>query len=108
MDQQRDLTLLRVRGKLVGVRTTLINTVRGTVKSFGHRLPKGVAQSFVNRCSQELPEYLCEILRPLFELFAAATAQIAAYDKAFEQLAQQKYPKTTVLRTVPGVGPICS
>src|SRR4051794_22989978 len=35
--KQIDLTVVRLRAKLIEVRTTLINTVRGTVKSFGFR-----------------------------------------------------------------------
>jgi transposase len=108
LTQQRDLAVLRVRGKLVEVRTTLINTVRGTVKAFGDRLPKCTADSFANRCPESLPQSLREVLQPFFELIAATTAKIAAYDKAVEQLAQQKYPEAAVLRTIPGVGPICS
>jgi transposase len=43
---QAHLALLRSREMLVRSRTQLINHVRGTVKSFGHRLPKCSASSF--------------------------------------------------------------
>jgi transposase len=39
-DSQAHLALIRSREALVGVRTQLVNHVRGAVKSFGARLPK--------------------------------------------------------------------
>jgi transposase len=108
LTQQRDLALLRARGKLVEIRTTLINTVRSVVKGFGHRLPKCTSQNFSNRCPEYLPEQLREILQPFIELIAAVSAKIAGSDKAIEQLAEQRYSESAVLRSIPGVGPICS
>jgi hypothetical protein len=37
---RQDLVMLRARDALVAVRTELINTTRGLVKSMGTRLPK--------------------------------------------------------------------
>jgi transposase len=45
-DSQAHLALIRSRDVLVRSRTQLINHVRGTVKSFGSRLPKCSAESF--------------------------------------------------------------
>src|SRR5215813_7495885 len=43
---RQDLVLLRARDALVAVRTELINTTRGLVKSMGTRLPKCSSRSF--------------------------------------------------------------
>jgi transposase len=53
---QAHLALLRSRETLIGVRTQLINHVRGAVKSLGHRLPKCSAESFHNRAATQIPE----------------------------------------------------
>ena len=44
--QQAHMAIIRSREALVSCRTQLVNHVRGTVKSFGHRLPKCPARSF--------------------------------------------------------------
>jgi transposase len=108
LDAQADLTLLRARAKLVDVRTTLINTVRSTVKCLGHRLPTCVADSFHNRCKASIPTCVSDILMPLIQLIESVSKQISAYDKAVEDLARTKYPQTAILRSVHGVGPIAS
>jgi transposase len=43
---RQDLVLLRARDALVAVRTELVNTTRGLVKSMGQRLPKCSSRSF--------------------------------------------------------------
>ncbi len=108
LEAQADLTLIRARAKLVDVRTTLIDTVRSTVKCLGHRLPKCVADGFHNRCKAVIPTCVAEILRPLIELIERISKQISAYDKAVEDLARTKYPQTAILRSVHGVDPIAS
>ena len=45
-ESQAHLALVRSREALVGARTKLINHLRGSVKSFGARLPKCSAESF--------------------------------------------------------------
>ena len=47
-DSQAHLALIHSREALVRSRTQLINHLRGTVKSFGYRLPKCSATSFHN------------------------------------------------------------
>ena len=105
---QADLTVIRARAKLVEVRTTLINTVRSTVKEFGERLPRCIADSFHRRCLDAIPAHLRETLAPIFGLIEDITKQITVYDRSIEQLSKCKYPETDFLRTVPGVGPIAS
>ena len=48
-NSQAHMAIIRSRQALVGCRTQLVNHVRGTVKSFGARLPKCPAVSFHKR-----------------------------------------------------------
>jgi transposase len=106
--KQMDLTVIRVRARLVEVRTTLINSVRSTVKSFGDRLPRCVADSFATRVKEALPAELRDVLQPVLDLIHDMTVRIKAYDEMIEAIARQKYPEAGILRSVPGVGPIAS
>lgn len=106
--KQLDLTAIRLRARLVEVRTTLINSVRSTVKGFGARLPRCVADSFANCVKSAVPVELTDLLHPLIELIGDLTARIRAFDETIEQVAREKYPESAILRTVPGVGPIAS
>ena len=59
---QTHLALIHSRDALVRSRTQLINHVRGTVKSFGARLPKCFAESFHKKVADALPSELAEAL----------------------------------------------
>ena len=52
---RQDLVVLRARDALVSVRTQLINTTRGLVKSMGARLPKCSSPSFPKKVEEALP-----------------------------------------------------
>ena len=55
---QTHLALIHSRDALIRSRTQLINHVRGTVKSFGARLPKCSAESFHKRSPMRCPPNL--------------------------------------------------
>src|SRR5215204_4514628 len=57
---QAHLALIHSRDALIRSRTQLINHVRGTVKSFGARLPKCSAESFHRKAADALPSELVE------------------------------------------------
>lgn len=101
---QAHLALIRSRDALIRSRTQLVNHVRGTVKSFGERLPRCSAASFHRRVAGYLPEDLASALKPVLETIASLTARIRAYDRELEALAERLYPETRLLRQVPGVG----
>jgi transposase len=101
---QAHLALLHSRETLVRARTQLINHVRGTVKSFGHRLPKCSTQSFHKKVVDGIPEVLRAALEPILETIASLSARIRDYDRKLEALAQEHYPETNLLRQVQGVG----
>ena len=102
---RQDLVVLRARDALVSVRTQLINTTRGLVKSMGARLHKCSSQSFPKKVEEALPTELREALLPLVRLAEELSDRIQAYDKRIEQLGREKYEHTQLLRQVKGVGP---
>src|SRR5829696_6450490 len=84
---QAHLALLHSREVLVRSRTQLINHVRGTVKSFGHRLPKCSACSFHDKVADGIPELLREALEPILKTIASLSARIRDYERKLETLA---------------------
>lgn len=98
---RRDLEFLRARGKLVVVRTMLVNHVRGVVKSFGHRMPVCSSESLHKR---SLPPELQSQLETTMEMLKVTTASIKTYDAKIEELAKTKYLQAAVLMQIYGVG----
>ena len=103
---QKDLQVIRSREVLVEMRTKLVNHVRSTVKTHGHRLSGCSARAFHNRAHEELPPELQGVLEPILTTLGEITQRINAYDKHIVQLAAESYPEVEVLRQVTGVGPL--
>ena len=82
---QCDRAVLKARETLVETRTKLINSVRGTVKSFGGRLPASSSEAFVKKASPQLPDELRVALEPLLEVIQHVSAAILHYDKHIEK-----------------------
>jgi transposase len=102
---QAHLALIRSREEVVvRSRAQLINHVRETVKSFGARLPKCSTASFHNKVAAWMPEELRPALEPLLETIASLSIRVRHYDRELEELAQEHYPETKLLRQVQGVG----
>jgi transposase len=101
---QAHLALIRSREVVVRSRAQLINHVRGTLKSFGARLPKCSTASFHKKVAACIPEELRPALEPLLESIALLSTRIRHYDRELEELAQQHYPETKLLGEVQGVG----
>jgi transposase len=55
---------------------------------------------------EAIPEDLREALMPLLEMIESMTQQIRAYDRKIEELSEENYPETALMRAVTGVGPI--
>jgi transposase len=102
-----DLVVIRGRAVLVKTRTQLVNSVRGIVKSFGYRMRNCSTERF-GKLTTEVPEKLRERLAPLMEVLEEVQKQIEGYDQQVEKLAKEKYPETTVLQQIWGVGEITS
>lgn len=101
---QAHLALIRSREVLVRSRVQLINHLRGTVKSFGARLPKCSTASFHKKVAACVPEELRPALEPLLETLASLSTRIRHYDRELEALAQEHHPETELLGQGQGVG----
>ena len=109
---QQDLQALhRVRERLIGERTALINEVHGLMHEYGIVLPKGVAkfrQAVVEKLESDTDKLTTlsqEMFRKLLEEFTALEEQIAYYQEKLESLATT-HPECQRLMTIPGIGPI--
>jgi transposase len=103
-DSQAHMAIIRSRQALIGCRTQLVNHVRGTVKSFGARLPKCSARSFHKRAAEHIPESLRPALEPILEQIGSLTERIRDYNRQLETISKERYPETDLLRQVEGVG----
>jgi hypothetical protein len=103
---QADLAVKRARDVAVASRTALINHVRGAIKSFGQRLPACSPDGFHKRVVTHLPVELVPAPTPIVHLMGQVTEQIKSFDVRIEQLADERYPATKLLRQVSSVGPV--
>ena len=104
-ERQQDLNLIHTRSVLVRVRTMLINSTRGLVKSAGQRLPTCSSEAFPQKAPAAVPPALKAACTPLLEQITQMNQTIAAMDTQIDQL-EKKYPEIALLRTAPGVGPV--
>jgi transposase len=109
---QQDLQALhRVRERLMGERTALVNEVHGLMHEYGIVIPKGVAkcrQAVVEKLESEqdkLTPLSQEMFWKLVEEFVALEKQLAYYQEKLEALAQS-HPECQRLMTIPGIGPL--
>jgi transposase len=102
---QVDLASVRSRDALVRVRTSLVNHVRGVLKSFGVRAEDCSTRAFPDRVAKHLPPELVPSLAPIIEVLRSVNDQIASHDQQLEQLASA-CPTTARLSEVSSVGPI--
>jgi transposase len=100
---QADLAVAKARDVLVATRTKLVNHVRGTVKSFGERLPKCTAESFAKNTWALIPPILRPALEPVYQSLGALDEQIKQQDKMIDRVAK-RYPDVAVVSQPKGVG----
>src|SRR5215831_5957291 len=103
---QIHLTVIRARAELVRARTALVNATRGSVKSYGERLPKCGTQQISREFGAELSKELREALEPLFREIESLNERIKEYDRRIEKIAKETYPETELLKQVKGVGDV--
>ena len=102
-----DLAAVKARDALVGSRTKLVNCVRGMLKSAGVALPSGSTAAFSRMVQEHNTEpLLWPAINPLLAVLTTLTPQIREFDRYLEHLGETKYPQTTRLRQVTGVGPL--
>jgi transposase len=100
---QIDLAVPKARDVLVATRTKLINHVRGTLKSFGARLPSCGAECFVRKTRELVPSTLKPALDPLYLALEAIQSQIKEHEQTIERIARRR-PDVAVLAQPRGVG----
>jgi len=111
VDQQDIQALHRVRERLRGERTALVNEVHGLLHEYGIVIPKGVAkfrQAVVGKLGSEKDKRTSlsqEIFWKLVEEFAGLEKQLAYYQEKLEALAAT-HPECQRLMTIPGIGPL--
>src|SRR4029434_97592 len=104
VDQQDIQALHRVRERLIGARTALINEVHGLMLEYGIVLPKGVAK-FRQAVVDKLTALSHELFWKLVQEFVDLEKRIASYQEQLEGLATT-HPECQRLMTIPGIGPI--
>src|SRR5689334_19956414 len=111
VDQHDIQALHRVRERLIGARTALINEVHGLMLEYGIVLPKGVAkfrQAVVEKLEADKDKLTAlsqELFGKLVQEFGTLEDQIAFYQEQLEGLATT-HPECQRLMTIPGIGPI--
>jgi transposase len=101
---QMDLTVIRMRDNLVEIRTGLVSSVRGVVKATGARLRKCAAANFSQEVKDMIAEPLRPALAPILEVIDQVNEEIYEYDCLLEHWAQTRYPESSRLTQVKGVG----
>jgi transposase len=108
LDQQAyaDLAVIRSRAALVETRTKLISSVRSLCKGQGVKLKTCATAAFARLAISQIPRALAPAIHPVLSAIEHISRQIRELDRRIETLADEHYPQTKLLRTVPGVGPI--
>jgi transposase len=101
---QQDLLRIKLRDSLVRARVALINSVRFSLKSLGYKLSNASSQRFHKVAMENLPQEVQEMIAPSVHAVAELSARIAVLEREIKVLARTKYPQTTWLAQVPGVG----
>src|SRR6266705_6875352 len=111
VDQQDIQALHRVRERLMGERTALVNEVHGLMHEYGIVMPKGVSkfrQAVVGKLESEkdkLTPLSQEMFWKLVDEFAVLEKQLAYYQEKLETVATT-HPECRRLMTIPGIGPL--
>src|SRR4029450_4954238 len=111
VDQQDIQALHRVRERLIGARTALVNEIHGLLHEYGIVVPTGVAkfrQTVVGKLEADkakLTPLSQEMFGKLIDEFAALEKQLAYYQEKLEALATT-HPECQRLMTIPGIGPL--
>ena len=103
---QADLSQIRARAGLVRSRATLINMVRGLVKTNGERLQGSSSRIIKSDVSMDLTPVLRNSMEPVLASIKALTLQIREYNRKIIELGKTSYPEVSLLTQVHGVGPL--
>ena len=108
-EQQAELALHRIRRRLMGQRTALINQLRGLLAEYGVVLPQGANQvrsrlpALLEDGGEALPPLAVELFRDLYEELVQLEQRIAACDRRVERLYRAN-PLCHRLAEIEGIG----
>lgn len=103
-----DRLALGGREQLVEARQRLIQSVRSSVKSLGHRIASCSPGRFPAAAREELGahEDVMAAVEPMLTAIVGLGDSIRELDERIDQLGTESYPVTRQLRQIVGVGPI--
>ena len=82
---QHDLLGLKLRDALVRTRTSLINSVRFTLKSLGYPVRNPSSESFHKRVVQDVPAACVPVVQPLLAVLEKISGEIKQLERALIQ-----------------------
>jgi transposase len=101
-----DLVMIKSRDALVRTRTSLINHVRGQLRTFGVKGDDEIgAESFAKKVKELIPRELKVCLDIIVRTIAEINAKIKVYDRQIEKLCA-KHKETSHMTQIRGVGPL--
>lgn len=103
-----DRLVLRSREQLVESRKSLMQSVRGSVKSLGYRIDSCSASVFAKRARVVMGENTVAMcgLEPILRAIEEMSESIAKLDAEVERLGREEYEITKIFRQISGVGPV--
>ena len=105
-EAQQDLLRIKLRDSLVRARVGLINSLRFTLKSLGYTIANPSTERFHKIIESALPESVVQMIAPSVQAIEELSLRIKLLDREIRILAHIKYPETSWLEQIPGVGPI--
>jgi transposase len=103
---QQDLLRIKLRDSLVRARVGVINSLRFTLKSLGYAIANSSTERFHKVIQEQVPESVSSVIAPSVQALKELSLRIKLLDREIATLARSKYPETTWLEQIPGVGPI--
>jgi transposase len=105
-EAQQDLLRIKLRDSLVRARVGLINSLRFTLKSLGYTIANPSTERFHKVAQSALPESVAQMIAPSMQAIEQLSLRIKLLEREIRTLAHTKYPETSWLEQIPGVGPI--
>jgi transposase len=103
---QQDLLRIKLRDSLVRARVGVINSLRFTLKSLGYTIANPSTERFHKVIEGQVPEAVSTVIAPGVRALEELSLRIKLLDREIITLARTKYPQTSWLEQIPGVGPI--